>query len=135
VDVEVVGDDVHVQEPKDEQRESDHADECEHNQDEARESVGREMSRATWKPPALCARRGRFGGHPIRILRRERNGPRPGEGASDRRKDRQASVTAEPDPVQGRERRDRPFVLEPPELAGPALTGTLVGDRSHSLKT
>jgi hypothetical protein len=31
VDVEVVGDDLHVQEPKDEQRESGHADECEHN--------------------------------------------------------------------------------------------------------
>jgi hypothetical protein len=36
----VVGDDVPVQEPKDEQRESDPADECEHNQNEARESVG-----------------------------------------------------------------------------------------------
>jgi hypothetical protein len=61
VDVEVVGDDLHIQEPKDEQRESGHADECEHNQDEARESVGREVSRATWLPPALC---GRFVGHP-----------------------------------------------------------------------
>ena len=70
VDAEVVGDDLHVQEPKDEQRESDHADECEHNQDEARKSVGREVSRATWQPPALCGRRGRLGGHPIRILRR-----------------------------------------------------------------
>jgi hypothetical protein len=63
VDVEVVGDDLHVQEPKDEQCESGHADECEHNQDEARESVGREVSRATWQPSGLC---GRFGGHPLR---------------------------------------------------------------------
>jgi hypothetical protein len=62
VDAEVVGDDLHVQEPKDEQRYSDHADECEHDQDEAGESVGREVSRATWLPPAL---RGRCGGHPI----------------------------------------------------------------------
>jgi hypothetical protein len=44
VDAEVVGDDLYVQEPKDEQRESDHADECKHNQDQARESVGREVS-------------------------------------------------------------------------------------------
>jgi hypothetical protein len=28
------------------------------------------VSRATWLPPALCSRRGRFGGHPIGILRR-----------------------------------------------------------------
>ena len=70
MDAEVVGDELHVQEPKDEQRESDHSDECEHNQDEARKPVGREVSRATWLPPALCGRRGRFGGHPIRILRR-----------------------------------------------------------------
>jgi hypothetical protein len=48
VDVEVVGNDLYVQEPKDEQRESGHADEREHDQDEARESVGREVSRATW---------------------------------------------------------------------------------------
>jgi hypothetical protein len=68
VDVEVVGDDLHVQEPKDEQPESGHADECEHNQDEARESVGREVSRATWQPSALC---GRFGGHPITMVRRK----------------------------------------------------------------
>jgi hypothetical protein len=71
VDAEVVGDDVHVQEPKDEQRDSGHADECEHNQDEARESVGRKVSWPTWQPPALCGRRGRFGGHPSRILHRE----------------------------------------------------------------
>jgi hypothetical protein len=69
VDAEVVGDDLHVQEPKDEQRESDDADECEHNQDEAGESVGREVSRATGQPPALW---GRFGGHRISILGRER---------------------------------------------------------------
>jgi hypothetical protein len=68
VDVEVVGDDLHVQEPKDEQCESGDADECEHNQDEARESVGREVSRATWQPSALC---GRFGGHPITMVRRK----------------------------------------------------------------
>lgn len=30
VDAEVVGDGVHVQEPKDEQRDGDRADECEH---------------------------------------------------------------------------------------------------------
>lgn len=30
VDAEVVGDDVHVQESKDEQRDGDHAEECEH---------------------------------------------------------------------------------------------------------
>jgi hypothetical protein len=59
-DAEVVGDDVEVQEAEDEQRESDHADEREHNQDEARQSVRREVSRATWLPPAL---RVRFGGH------------------------------------------------------------------------
>jgi hypothetical protein len=53
VDVEVVGDDLNVQEPKDEQRKSGHADECEHDQDEARESVGREVSRATWLAPVL----------------------------------------------------------------------------------
>ena len=44
----MVGDDLYVQEPKDEQRKSGHADECKHDQDEARESVGREVSRATW---------------------------------------------------------------------------------------
>jgi hypothetical protein len=66
----VVGDDLDVQEPKDEQRESEDADECEHNQDEAREPVGCEVSRATWPPPALSGLRGRFGGHPMRILRR-----------------------------------------------------------------
>jgi hypothetical protein len=72
VDVEVVGDDLHVQEPKDEQCESRHPDECEHNQDEARKSVGREVSRATWQPSALS---GRFGGHPITMIRRKL-GPR-----------------------------------------------------------
>ena len=54
MDAEVVGDDLHVQEPKDEQRDSDHADEGKHNQDEARKPVRREVSRATWPPPALC---------------------------------------------------------------------------------
>jgi hypothetical protein len=53
VDVEVVGDDLYVQESKDEQRESGHADEREHDQHEARESVGREVSRATWLAPVL----------------------------------------------------------------------------------
>jgi len=53
VDVEMVGDDLYVQEPKDEQRESGHADEREHDQHEARESVGREVSRATWLAPVL----------------------------------------------------------------------------------
>ena len=58
MDAEVVGDGLHVQEPEDEQRESDHADECEHTQDGARKSVGCEVSRATWQPPGLCGRRG-----------------------------------------------------------------------------
>lgn len=49
----MVGDDLYVQEPKDEQRKSGHADECKHHQDEARESVGREVSRATWLAPVL----------------------------------------------------------------------------------
>ena len=49
--MEVIGDDFHVQESQDEQRESGHADEREHDQDGARESVGREVSRATWLPP------------------------------------------------------------------------------------
>ena len=53
MDVEVVGDDLYVQEPKDEQRESGHADECEHDHDEAGESVGREVARATWLAPVL----------------------------------------------------------------------------------
>jgi hypothetical protein len=53
VDVEVVGDDLYVQEPKHEQRKSGHADECEHDQDEARESVGREVSRAARLAPVL----------------------------------------------------------------------------------
>ena len=65
----MVGDDLHVQEPKDEQRESDHADECEHHQDKARQSVGRKVSRATWQPPAFRGR-SRFVSHPMRILRR-----------------------------------------------------------------
>jgi hypothetical protein len=82
VDAEVVGDELHVQDSEDEQRERDRPDECEHNQDQARESVGREVSWATWLAPARCGRRGRFGGpfgrrrgrfggHPIEILRRE----------------------------------------------------------------
>jgi hypothetical protein len=75
VDAEVVRDEFHVQDPKDQQRESDRADEREHNQDQAREPIGREVSRATWLPPALCGRRRwfdrrfgrrrvRLGGHP-----------------------------------------------------------------------
>jgi hypothetical protein len=62
-DVEVVGDDVHVQEPKDEQRESDHADEREHNHDEACDSVGArsvagdaEAARALRAPEAVRRR-------------------------------------------------------------------------------
>lgn len=49
----MVGDDLYVQEPKNEQRKSGPADECEHDQDEARESVRREVSRATWLAPVL----------------------------------------------------------------------------------
>jgi hypothetical protein len=41
VDAEVVGDNLHVHQREDEQREGDHADGCEHNQDGTRESVGR----------------------------------------------------------------------------------------------
>jgi len=47
VNAEVLGDAVHAQEPENEQRDGERADECEHNQDELRESVGREVSRAT----------------------------------------------------------------------------------------
>jgi hypothetical protein len=64
--MEVVGDELHVREPKHEQRESSDADEHEDHDDEARESIGREVSRATRLPPLLW---GRFGVHPIRILR------------------------------------------------------------------
>jgi hypothetical protein len=102
VDVEVVGDDLHVQEPKDEQRESDDADECEHNQDEARESVGREVSRATWQPSALC---GRFGGHPITMVRRklgERCDAPSCECACELGEDRQVRRGAGPDPGPAR---------------------------------
>ena len=52
VDAEVVGDAVHVQEPKDEQRNRDRADECERNQDEARDSVGRELLRRRGSRPS-----------------------------------------------------------------------------------
>jgi hypothetical protein len=37
-----------VQEPENEQSYGDRADECERKEDEARESVGREVSRAAW---------------------------------------------------------------------------------------
>jgi hypothetical protein len=70
VDAKVVGDDLHVQEPKDEQRESDHADECEHNQDEAI----------------------RFGYCPASAR------PRPGKGAGELGEDREDGVR--PDPIQ-----------------------------------
>jgi hypothetical protein len=63
VDAEVVSDGVHVQEPKDEQRDGDHADECAHDQDEERKPVGREASCATCQPPWLCVPRKRFGSH------------------------------------------------------------------------
>jgi hypothetical protein len=69
VDAEVAGDGVHVQEPKDEQRGGDHAGECERNQDEARDQVGRDVSRATSHPSGPCEHGERFGGHRIRILR------------------------------------------------------------------
>ena len=85
MDAEVVGDGVHVQEPKDEQRNRDRADEGEHNQDEPRDSVGRKALRAMWQPPGPCVRRERFGSsHPIRILRREQyaNGELSPEGRS-----------------------------------------------------
>jgi hypothetical protein len=71
--MEVVGDELHVREPKHEQRESSDADEHEDHDDEARESIGREVSRATRLPPLLW---GRSGVHPIRILRGERHGSR-----------------------------------------------------------
>ena len=51
--MEVVGDELHVREPKHEQRESSDADEHEDHDDEARESIGREVSRATWLAPVL----------------------------------------------------------------------------------
>jgi hypothetical protein len=37
VDAEVASDGVHVKEPEDEQHDGDYADECEHDQDEARD--------------------------------------------------------------------------------------------------
>ncbi len=58
---------------KDSQRNRDRADECEHNQDEARDLVGDKVLRATWQPPGPRVRPERFGSsHPIRILRREK---------------------------------------------------------------
>ena len=87
--MEVVGDELHVREPKHEQRESSDADEHEDHDDEARESIGREVSRATWLAPVLW---GRFGVHPIRILRGERHGPRSTERADEFREDRQIGV-------------------------------------------
>ena len=68
VDAEVAGDGVYVQEPKDEQRDGDHADEYEHNQDEARDQVRRDMSWATSHPPRCCEHGERFGGHRIRVF-------------------------------------------------------------------
>ena len=70
VDAEVVGDDVYVQESKDEQRDGDHAEECEHDQDKARDEVGRGVSWAMSRASRRCEHRERFGGHRIRILRR-----------------------------------------------------------------
>jgi hypothetical protein len=83
--MEVVGDELHVREPKHEQRESSDADEHEDHDDEARESIGREVSRATRLPPLLW---GRFGVHPIRILRGERHGSRSTERAGEVGEDR-----------------------------------------------
>lgn len=60
VDAEVVGDGVHVQEPKDEERDGDRGDERARNQDKARDSVGRKASRATWLPLGRSVRRERF---------------------------------------------------------------------------
>jgi len=51
VGAEVVGDRVHLRDPKDEQRDGGPADECARNQDKAPDSAGREVSRATWQPP------------------------------------------------------------------------------------
>jgi len=67
VDAEVVGDGVYVQEPKDEEPDGDHADECEHNQDEARDQAGRDVSWATSHPSGPCEHGDRFGGHRIRV--------------------------------------------------------------------
>lgn len=59
-----------------EQRQSDHADECEHDQDEARESVGRVVLRATWQtravrwPPDQDIRPRALGCAPVRARRR-----------------------------------------------------------------
>jgi hypothetical protein len=64
VDTEVIGDELDVQQPKDQQHERDRADECERDQDEACESVGREVSLAPLRPRGLCVPREWFGGHP-----------------------------------------------------------------------
>jgi hypothetical protein len=63
VNAEVLSDAVYAHEPKNEQRDGERADECEHSHDEAADSVGRELSPATWQPPGLCVSRERFGGH------------------------------------------------------------------------
>ena len=64
VDAEVIGDGVHIQEPKHEQRDGDDPDERERNQDQARELVPREALSATRQAPGLGVPRERFGGHP-----------------------------------------------------------------------
>ena len=74
MDAEVVGDGVHVYEPKDEQRNRDRADVCEQHQDEPCDLVGHEALGATCQPPGPRVRRQGFGSsHPIRILRREQH--------------------------------------------------------------
>ena len=64
MDAKVFGDDVHVEKPKDEQRDSDHADECKHEHDGAPEPVGREVLRAAWQPLDRVGCPGWFGCHP-----------------------------------------------------------------------
>ena len=64
MDAKVFGDDVHVQKPKDEQRDSDRADECKHEHHGAPEPVGREVLRAAWQPLDRVGCPGWFGCHP-----------------------------------------------------------------------
>ena len=66
MDAEVFGDEVHVHESEDEQRDGDHADECKHEHYEAPEPVGRKVLRAAWQPLDRVGYPGWFGGHPTR---------------------------------------------------------------------
>ena len=63
VDAEMLGDRVHVQEPKDQQRDSDHADQSKHHQDKGPNPVRREAPLAIWQPPTRREHRKRLGGH------------------------------------------------------------------------